>query len=197
MIQVVLFDFFGVICNKVLLDWGRQRRLNQAGFRALARLGNSVDRGDISLAELHAQLGALCRPALSAEQVASQLNLLVRLNPELVELLGRLRGRCQVGILSNVNADFLAGALSAQQIGPYFEPGLIFASSAFGLIKPDIDLYRRVQERMGYSADQIFFTDDDPANLQPALSLGWRVEHFTHTKRLTGRLEELGVLPRF
>jgi HAD superfamily hydrolase (TIGR01509 family) len=55
----------------------------------------------------------------------------------------------------------------------------IFASSDFGVRKPDPEFYCRVQNALGLEAQDILFWDDSSANVEAARAVGWQAELFT------------------
>ena len=50
----------------------------------------------------------------------------------------------------------------------------LLASHQLGLHKPDPMIYRRLEEQLGYRAQEIIFFDDTPENVIAADGVGWR-----------------------
>jgi putative hydrolase of the HAD superfamily len=57
-------------------------------------------------------------------------------------------------------------------------------SAALGLAKPDPAYFREVEARTGFSAADIAFIDDSPANVAAAAALGWTARLWTGEQRL-------------
>lgn len=50
----------------------------------------------------------------------------------------------------------------------------LLASHLLGLHKPDPMIYRRLEQQLGYRAEEIIFFDDTPENVAAAGDVGWR-----------------------
>jgi putative hydrolase of the HAD superfamily len=110
---------------------------------------------------------------------------------ELVALIGRLRPRYQLAIISNAS-DSLLPVLEAYGLLPAFD--VIVGSAAEGVMKPHPDIYRRALARLGRAPEEAVFIDDAPANVEGARAVGMAAIHFTPALDLEAELAELGVL---
>ena len=50
----------------------------------------------------------------------------------------------------------------------------LFASHLMGLHKPDLMIFRTLEQQLGYHAGEIIFFDDTPENVIAANGVGWR-----------------------
>jgi putative hydrolase of the HAD superfamily len=93
-------------------------------------------------------------------------------NTELLDHARSLRGRCGLAILSN-SGD---GAREEEErrfgLSAIFDP--ICYSHEQGVLKPDATAFDKALERMGASAEQVLFIDDNLANVRAAHALGIR-----------------------
>ena len=69
-----------------------------------------------------------------------------------------------------------------------------FVSGHMGVIKPDADIYRRVEDDLGIAGDAILFADDRVANVEMARSRGWHAHLFEHPQGWADRLVEARLL---
>ncbi len=95
------------------------------------------------------------------------------------ELAQELAGHHRIAsaLLSNTNhrhwarrSEFTAAASLEHQI----------ASHNFGVAKPNAPFYQELERATGYSAGQIAFFDDLPANVEAACALGWQAVVIDH-----------------
>jgi len=70
----------------------------------------------------------------------------------------------------------------------------IVVSGAERLAKPDPAIFRLAEQRFGFSAPNMFFIDDNRANIDAASVLGWQVHHFVDAETLEADLVRRGLL---
>lgn len=63
------------------------------------------------------------------------------------------------------------------------------------MVKPDPAIYRLALSRMGLAAPEVFFTDDNAANIEAADRLGFVTHLFDRPETLRPALVKAGVLP--
>jgi putative hydrolase of the HAD superfamily len=127
-------------------------------------------------------LAAMGRAAgLDAAQVEAILAAhLIDQYPGLDEVFDRLeRAGVDTALLSNTNAYHWAKMLPPGDDDVRDFPVIQrihhrFGSHLLGLMKPDPEIYRSVEERTGVSGDAVLFFDDLPANVEAARGYGWR-----------------------
>lgn len=70
----------------------------------------------------------------------------------------------------------------------------IIVSGTEKVAKPEPRIYEIVEERSGRSGEALFFTDDNPANIDAAKARGWDAHLFTGAKSLEEQLAASGFL---
>lgn len=109
------------------------------------------------------------------------------------ELVERL---AQAGVplycLTNFGDEFWAAFRPTQPIFDHFAD--IIVSGVEKVAKPEPRIYQIVEERSGREGDALFFTDDNPANIEAARARGWNAHHFTDAAGLEAALCEAGLL---
>ena len=94
--------------------------------------------------------------------------------------------------LTNFGAEFWAGFRPQQPIFDLFAD--IVVSGDERVAKPDPRIYEIAEARFGHRPEELFFTDDNPANVEAAAARGWRAHLFTGAAGLVAELVTLGLL---
>ena len=94
--------------------------------------------------------------------------------------------------LTNFGDEFWQAFRPAQPIFDLFED--IVVSGVEKVAKPQARIYAIVEERSGRSGAELFFTDDNPANIAAAKARGWDAHLFTDAQSLEAQLVEAGLL---
>jgi 2-haloacid dehalogenase len=94
--------------------------------------------------------------------------------------------------LTNFGHELFAGFRSQHAIFDLFDE--IIVSGTERIAKPDPRIYAIVEERSGFASSGLFFTDDNPANVDAALARGWNAHLFTDAAALERQLVEAGLL---
>jgi beta-phosphoglucomutase len=104
------------------------------------------------------------------------------LYPGVVELIGRLRGRYRLAIVSSTWRENVEAALDAAGLGDAFE--LIVAKQDINAPKPDPDAYLLALSRLGVDASAAWAVEDSPLGVQSALAGGLKVIAVGHRRPL-------------
>ncbi len=96
--------------------------------------------------------------------------------------------------LTNFGAEFWAGFRPMQPIFDLFAD--VVVSGEERCAKPDPRLYEIAERRFGHPPQELFFIDDNPANVAAASARGWRAQLFTDASALEAQLVANGLLPR-
>jgi len=109
-------------------------------------------------------------------------------DPEVVDLVRRLRGRGRVVVGTNTIESHYRTHLDRGDYEPF---DAVYASHLMGLAKPDPAFYRYILDQEGCAAREAVFIDDVPANAQAAAALGIRAFHFRGAAELKEQIEPL------
>lgn len=97
---------------------------------------------------------------------------------ELVRYIVGLKDRCQIGILSNLSV--LDSGRQNRQLG-WNNFDYKWLSYEMGVMKPNLEAYRRVEQDCGLKGSQILFIEDVEKNLAiPREQFGWRTYAATY-----------------
>ncbi|MEM7665193.1 MAG: HAD family phosphatase [Pseudomonadota bacterium] len=94
--------------------------------------------------------------------------------------------------LTNFGDELFAQFRSAHPIFDVF--GDIIVSGEERIAKPDPRIYEIVEQRSGFAPEALFFTDDNPANVDAARARGWEAYLFTDVASLEAQLVKAGLL---
>lgn len=94
--------------------------------------------------------------------------------------------------LTNFGDEFWEVFRPTQPIFDHFAD--IIVSGKEKVAKPEPRIYEIVEERSGRAAAQLFFTDDNPANIAAARARGWDAHLFTDAASLEAQLVAANLL---
>ncbi len=192
--------------GNVLIPWDRSRALEAAfGDRTEARLlaetiftmdlNDIVDAGsnrDEILATVdEIRPGAVPIVAAYLDYFNHSLGPVITGSAQLLEDLSARGVRC-VG-LSNFSRVTFGGVPDRYPVLGLLEGILI--SGDVGFTKPDPRIYRLCEHRFDFGPGEVLFVDDNEANVDAALVLGWDAVRFTDPEALRSILTERGLLP--
>ena len=113
--------------------------------------------------------------------------------PGTVELIERLDARgWPLFAITNFGTDFWAQYRPTEPVFERF--GDIVVSGHEKTIKPGREIFDIAQQRFGLPAGNMFFIDDNAANIAAARQFGWQVHHFTCAAQLESDLAARGLL---
>jgi 2-haloacid dehalogenase len=94
--------------------------------------------------------------------------------------------------LTNFGAEFWARARRGWPIFDLFAD--VVVSGEERVAKPDPAIFAIAERRFGYAPAELFFTDDNPANVAAARARGWHAHLFEGAAGLEAKLVRLGLL---
>ncbi|GMN02007.1 HAD family hydrolase [Erythrobacter sp. MTPC3] len=94
--------------------------------------------------------------------------------------------------LTNFGDELFAQFRAVHPIFDLFED--IVVSGAEKVAKPEPRIYEITERRSGRAGGDLFFTDDNPANIEAARSRGWDAHLFTDAASLEAQLTSSGFL---
>jgi HAD superfamily hydrolase (TIGR01509 family) len=115
-----------------------------------------------------------------------------KINPEVLDLMGRLFGAYKLAVCSN-SPPGLAQWLAEWEIDHLFEA--VFCSGDEGIVKPDPAAYQSTVARLDIEPCEAVFVDDSPENVEAASQQGLLAIHFTDGPALERALSAILSLP--
>lgn len=111
-----------------------------------------------------------------------------KINPQVMDLLGRLLGKIKLAICSN-SPPGLVHWLAEWEMERFFD--VVFCSGDEGIVKPDPAAYEITLSRLGVRAPEAIFVDDTLENVEAASRQGLAAIHFTDGPALEKALSML------
>ncbi len=191
-VRAVIFDYGGVIRREDIAEFdafGIQRGLPPGAFWAafhdipeyvISRTGR-LDSAGYRAAVVRAlaeHVGSSAAEGALSEWERLQAAV-PAIEPEMRELLQRLRGRVRLGLLSNIGAGGL-DRLRAAGVAALFDD--VICSADVGLAKPDPAVFRLAAERLQVTVQECLFIDDMPHFVAAAREVGM-CAHQYHASR--------------
>jgi HAD superfamily hydrolase (TIGR01509 family) len=187
-IQLVCFDLGGVL---VRLSNGWIDACTRAGVKVGAddaktweahqSLLHQLERGDFDEAAYERQLPT-CLPNVPVKNILAAFDAwLCGIYPGAAELIADLKSRgVRTAILSNTNPRHWRTILKGDpQYAGIDRVDHAFASCELRLAKPDLRIYRAVEQGTGVRPNAILFFDDNEKNVEAARAAGWHAEQIT------------------
>lgn len=168
----------------------RARFRTEAGF---AEMNRDIDAGAPFLARVRTQMAAC--PDFADVLIAFHDRWLDTFGPPIAgswSILHALRAAGRpVFALSNFGTETFQRAEAAYPDLYAFDRR--FISGPMGCIKPDPEIYERLETETGLAGPALFFTDDSPANIAAAEARGWQTHLFTGPEGLYTALSAAGL----
>ena len=191
--RVLIFDLGGV-----LLPFDRQLRIDAmshalkvapAAVEAFTFSGvaERLDRGEIGLIDLAAEMGRLAgRSVSTGEARALLLSVFETPNTVLWDLAAGLRPAVTTAVLSDNPSCVL-------DVFPRHDAfDAVFLSAELGITKPAPAVFDTVTSRLGVEPKQITFVDDSETNVVGAGAVGWDAIQFSSNEQVLGELARRG-----
>jgi putative hydrolase of the HAD superfamily len=198
-IRTIIFDFGNVLGHfdyrLTLQRLGEHTDLSAEEMRSAisqADLAPAYEAGQITTAEFLHRAQKVCRLQCDESVLISAWSDIFRPNEEICALVPRLKQRYRLLLGSNTNE------LHAQQFRRQFADTLahfdaLVLSHEIGVRKPAAGFYRHCQALAQCEPEECLFIDDLPANVEGAMSCGWRGIVYCDVDDLKSRLVAHGI----
>lgn len=198
-IEAVVFDI-----GNVLIEWNPERfydaKVGEARRKALFEqvdlhaMNDRVDRGAPFQETIY---GAAEEYPDFREEVRMWFDHWIEMaSPEIPHSIKLLRALQAKGVPVFALSNFGVGSFEyARSIYPVLnEFDRPYISGYMQVVKPDNEIYRRVEEDSGVAPGSLLFADDRADNIEVAASRGWQVHLFEGPQGLADRLVVEGLL---
>ena len=196
MIRNVVFDVGGVMLRLRYQPFVRYLQDAGADLRDLPGWLTTIgleehERGEIPGRELLARVAATTRTPLDPDDLHRRWLDMFERTDEMFELAAGLMARHRVYLLSNVGD--LHWAHMDREYGIERVGHGAIASFRVGAIKPQPEIYRIAEERLGLDPRATVFVDDLARNVAGARAAGWTAIHHVNPAMTREALAALGV----
>jgi epoxide hydrolase-like predicted phosphatase len=186
--KAVIFDFFEVLHHDPyvqLLEESGKEAYNST-FRNMCE---QLDLGRINYAQYMENFAD--HLGLHVSSVERRVQKLARMVEGMPELVQGLQSNYKTALLSNAGEEELHHLLDKNGLWDHFDE--IIVSSSVGMKKPDPEIFRMTLDRLGVTAEETIFVDDNADNIAAATALGIKGILFTDHRALMEDLRHLGL----
>jgi HAD superfamily hydrolase (TIGR01549 family) len=184
MIKAIYFDCFGLFYPDPINKLQADTTLDKHVSAIVEELDNMASKGDISIYEFIVQTSIIL--GWTQNEVTSYFLTGRDRNIDLVKLVGELRAKYRVGMLSNIGKDMIDGFFANDELEDMFDVCIL--SADVKLAKPDPKIFLLACERIGAEPNEVIMIDDTPEYLDGAQSIGMHTIHYTNVKSLINDL---------
>ena len=170
MSKILFTDFFGVVVHDSGNLWLKEHNL----FEHKKEIFPLGDLGLISEDEVFTRLSKLSD--VPKQEIFDHFETLAVLNEKTVELFKKLKKTFKIVVLSNCYDSVLERRIKQFHLEDLFDDVII--SYQIGMIKPNKEIYEYAYNKHCKKGDEIYFLDDQEANLKAPKEMGWNVIHF-------------------
>jgi HAD superfamily hydrolase (TIGR01509 family) len=189
----IVFDCFGVLYvdafNRFLNTYSKILPEPRNHYYELAKQN---DHGYLSDEDFYNELQT--GSGVPAIEIKKQFNDTNCLNTNLVPLIRELREKhgYKIGMLSNVDRQFLQQFLDNHDIGELFDHILTSSESVHS--KPEREIFEDLADQADAPFEEWYFADDAQSNVDAARSYGIQSDVFTDTETLRKDLRKARIL---
>ncbi len=83
MLRAILFDWFGVVCNKAYLEWVTDNVSDEGRIAALEAIADRLDSGEIGLDQFHQEVSVVSGKTVAEVRIGIRSQ--VRVDLEVIE----------------------------------------------------------------------------------------------------------------
>jgi putative hydrolase of the HAD superfamily len=197
MIQTVISDLGGVIVffdNQIFYEKMAifspfaQEEIGKLAFSE-SGLRESFDKGEITPQEFYARAVQKLEANIDYDKFFSLYNDVFSLNPPVLEIMKRLRGKYKLVLLSNT--DVMRYGFVKQEFSEVMIFDEYVLSFEVGFMKPHPQIYREALKKAGTKAEECVFIDDREENIQGAEELALKGILYEKQANLESLLREI------
>jgi putative hydrolase of the HAD superfamily len=200
MINTVLFDLGNVLLpfDVMRLAKGLTKHTHLSAEAIVGHLWNAhiadhFETGKMSPAAYFDHVTSICEfKNLSFQEFVPLFNEIFDPETGVVELLGRMKGRYNLGLISNTNAIHVEHIVNRYDFLSHFDRH--WWSNEAGVRKPNPEIFQMALKHFGVNPSESVFIDDLEENVEGAKRLGIYGIQFTDVDTLKKSLHDLGVV---
>lgn len=185
MIKAIIFDFFDVFRTDSYKAWLQANNIPHEG--AYFDVNRQMDLGTITTEQFLERLSELQGRTVTHEE----LDATATVNDEVVAIAQDLKSKYRIALLSNAPSDFIRNLLQVHDLEQHFHE--IVISSEVGMVKPSAEIFEHTLAKLGVSAAEAIFIDDNPGHVAAAEKVGIKGIQFHSAGQLKDELGKLGI----
>ena len=151
----------------------------------------AFDRGDITAEEFYNQATTILEAKIDYDKFFSIYNDVFSLNPQILEILKKLKGKYRLVLLSNT--DVMRFGFVKKKFPEIMIFDAYVLSYEVGAMKPHPRIYEEALKKAGVEARECVFIDDIEENIEAARKLGIKGILMTPQTDLEAALQEMDL----
>jgi epoxide hydrolase-like predicted phosphatase len=189
MYKAVIFDFFGVFCPDITLEWFKKTvQEYESKLADFQEICTRSDYGKLSRADFNKEVAALANVPIS--DLVDGVEAEIAINTQLVEYAKRLKSSgYTIACLSNGTHEWTLRVINDHGLGRLFD--LVVLSGDLGIVKPNPEIYKYTLKKLGIKPSEAVFVDDREVNTLAAEVYGIPSLVFTSTEAFIVDFEAL------
>ncbi len=189
MYKAVIFDFFGVFCPDITLEWFKKTvQEYESKLADFQEICTRSDYGKLSRADFNKEVAALA--GVSVGDLIAGVESETVINNSLVAYCKKLRAEgCTITCLSNGTHEWTLQVINDHGLGRLFD--LVVLSGDLGIVKPNPEIYKYTLKKLGIKPSEAVFVDDREVNTLAAEVYGISSLVFTSTEAFIVDFEAL------
>lgn len=191
MYKAVIFDFFGVFCPDITLEWFKKEipdyedKLDE--FQSIC---TKSDQGNLTKNEFLKDISKLTN--INVKEITRGVEAQTIINFELVNYVrDYIHKDFKIACLSNGTHEWTLQAINDYDLGDLFDA--IVLSGDLGIVKPAPEIYKYTLEKIGIKAEEAIFVDDRKVNIETPKSMGLCSLLFNDTQSFIKDFESLNA----
>lgn len=191
MYKAIIFDFFGVFCTNLSLEWLKTTSPDyKEKLPEYLEICQQNDAGKITIDQFHEKLANLA--GVDADDVIKGMQEAMIIDQNLVSLTRKLKKQYKIALLSNAQSETVLEILDEHKIRDLFD--VIVVSSDIGIIKPDRNIFEHTISKLGCNIQESIFIDDSAINTQAAEKYGLRSIEYVDCPGLEIQLKSAEII---
>ena len=189
MYKAIIFDFFGVFCPDITMNWFQKTvpdyKEKLSDFQAIC---TRSDYGTLSKSEFYKEVAGLANVAV--DEMVQGVEAEVVINIPLVRYVQELKQRgYKTACLSNGTHEWTLAVINDHGLGTLFDE--IILSGDLGIVKPNHEIYFHTLDKLDVAASETLFVDDRKISVDAAEECDIHSLLFETTDTFTSDLETL------
>ena len=187
--NAVIFDFFGVFCPDISLEWFKktvpQFELKLSRFKDIC---TRSDYGKLSMADFYEEVSTLV--GMNVSEIKHGVEAETIINNSLVTFVQGLKDKgYAIVCLSNGTQEWTLGVIRDNGLSYLFDE--VVLSGDLGIVKPSSEIYMHTLDKLNITASQAIFVDDRLVNTKAAEACGISSLVFSDTKTFIHEFEAI------
>lgn len=189
MYKAIIFDFFGVFCPDISMNWFKKTVPNSNDkLSKFQDICTKSDYGELSKPEFYDEVAMLANVTVGSAIAGVEAE--IHINAPLVKYVNELQARGYLtACLSNETHEWTLELINKQGLSNLFNE--IVLSADLGIVKPSPEIYIHTLEKLNVAASEAIFVDDRKINTDSAQELGIRSLIFIDTPTFIKEFEQM------